>query len=104
MLFRFMVSKIDKFSSFPTILKSINPINPNDTPRLVPKSASSYTEHVRQYLANFLIISRELWLPLLGECFGLSPRTYSKPSYSGYANIPILAQPSVSFSKRVPNS
>ena len=94
-----MVSKIDKFSSFPTILKSINPIIPNDTPRLVPKPVSSFTENVRQYPANFSVTSRGLWLPLPCEFFGLSPRAYSKSSYSGYINVPNSTLPSFSFLK-----
>ena len=80
-----MVSKTNKFSSFSTGLKSINPIIPNDT------------EHMRQYPVNFSVISQRLWLPLPCGFFSLSPQTYSKPSYSGYTNVPNSALPSVSF-------
>ena len=54
--FQFMIYKTQK-----KVLKlfkhsqNTNPIIPNDTPRLVPKPASSCTEHMRQYPANFSV-------------------------------------------------
>ena len=99
-----MVSKTNKFSSFSTVLKSINPIFLNVTLRLVPKPTSSCTEHVRLYLANFSVTSRGLWLHFLCEFFGLSPRTYSKSPYSRYTNVSNSALPTMSFLKQVPSS
>ena len=98
-IFQFMIYKTNEFSKFSNFLKSIDSIIPNNTPRLVPKSASSCTEHMRQYPANFSVTSPGLWLFLTCGFFGLSPLTSSKSHYSEYTNVPNSALPSVSFHK-----
>ena len=102
--FQFMISKTDKFSNFLNILKSIDPIIPNNTPRLVPKPTSSCTEHMRQYPANFLVTNRGLWLPLPHKFFGLSLWTYFKSHYSEYTNVPNSALLNVSFPNQISSS